>query len=174
MKSRDIALVGILLAAGAIVRYMSLVIPGPIVANLVIAFYSLAIILVIPKISEALGIGVIAGLISALISHSIFPPANLISEPIGAIICILVFMALKDRMKLAAPGITTLIATLASGLSFVGVVIVLLLAAPGMLAQAVTLTGFVMAVVPIVVITAVVNGIIVSMLYPAASRVLER
>jgi hypothetical protein len=174
MKSRDIALVGILLAAGAIVRYMSLVIPGPIVANLVIAFYSLAIILVVPKISEALGIGVIAGLISALISHSIFPPANLISEPIGAVVCILVFMALKDRLKIAAPGITALVATLASGLSFVGVVVVLLLAAPGMLAQAVTLSGFVMAVVPIVVITAVANGIIVSMLYPAASRILER
>ena len=83
-------------------------------------------------------------------------------------------MALKDRLKIAAPGVSTLIATLASGFSFVGVVVVLLLAAPGMLAKAVTLSGFVMAVVPIVVITAVVNGIIVSMLYPAASRILER
>ena len=38
MKSRDIAIAGILLAIGAIVRYLSLIIPGPIVANLVIAF----------------------------------------------------------------------------------------------------------------------------------------
>jgi hypothetical protein len=29
MKSRDIAIVGILLAIGAIIRYMSLLIPGP-------------------------------------------------------------------------------------------------------------------------------------------------
>jgi len=174
MKSRDIAIVGILLAAGAIVRFMSLVIPGPIVANLVIAFYSLAILLVVPKVNEALGIGVIAGLISALISHSIFPPANLISEPVGAVVCILVFMIVKDRIKVGAPGISATVATLASGFTFVGVVVLLLLAAPGMLAKAVTLTGFVMAIVPIVIITAVVNGIIVQMLYPSASRILER
>ncbi|MBR1368948.1 hypothetical protein RJ53_05285 [Methanocalculus chunghsingensis] len=174
MKSRDIAIVGILLAAGAIVRFMSLVIPGPIVANLVIAFYSLAILLVVPKVNEALGIGVIAGLISALISHSIFPPANLISEPVGAVVCILVFMIVKDRIKIGAPGISATVATLASGFTFVGVVVLLLLAAPGMLAKAVTLTGFVMAIVPIVVLTAFVNGIIVQMLYPSASRILER
>ncbi|MCP1716082.1 hypothetical protein J2T58_001956 [Methanocalculus alkaliphilus] len=174
MKSRDIAIVGILLAAGAIVRFMSLVIPGPIVANLVIAFYSLAILLVVPKVNEALGIGAIAGLVSALISHSIFPPANLISEPVGAVVCILVFMLVKDRIRVGAPGISTAIATLASGFTFVGVVVLLLLAAPGMLAKAVTLTGFVMAIVPIVLITAVVNGIIVQMLYPSASRILER
>jgi len=53
MKSRDIALVGILLAAGAIARYISLFVPGAIVANLTIAFYCLAIILVVPKFKEA-------------------------------------------------------------------------------------------------------------------------
>ena len=63
MKSRDIALVGILLAAGAIARYISLFVPGAIVANLTIAFYCLAIILVNPTFREALGIGLVAGII---------------------------------------------------------------------------------------------------------------
>jgi hypothetical protein len=85
MKSKDIVIVGILLGIGAIVRYVSLIAPGPITSNLVIAFYSLAIILVAPKVTEALGIGIVAGIICALISHSLFPPANLISEPIGAL-----------------------------------------------------------------------------------------
>ncbi len=44
MKSRDIAIVGILLAVGAIFRYLLLMVPGPITSNMVIAFYCLAII----------------------------------------------------------------------------------------------------------------------------------
>ncbi len=88
MKSKDIVIVGILLGIGAIVRYFSLIAPGPITSNLVIAFYSLAIVLVVPRIKEALGIGIVAGIICALISHSLFPPANLISEPIGALVAI--------------------------------------------------------------------------------------
>mgnify|MGYP005837835261 CR=1 FL=1 len=88
MKVKDIVIVGILLGIGAIVRYFSLIAPGPITSNLVIAFYSLAIVLVVPKVREALGIGIVAGIICALISHSLFPPANLVSEPIGALAAI--------------------------------------------------------------------------------------
>ena len=103
MKSKDIVIVGILLGIGAIVRYVSLIAPGPITSNLVIAFYSLAIVLVAPKVKEALGIGIVAGIICALISHSLFPPANLISEPIGALVAIFTIIGVnkivgtKDR-----------------------------------------------------------------------------
>ena len=86
MRSRNIVIVGILLGIGAIVRYVSLIAPGPITSNLVIAFYALAIVLVAPTALEALGIGIVSGIICALISHSLFPPANLISEPVGAMI----------------------------------------------------------------------------------------
>jgi len=110
MKSKDIVIIGILLGIGAIVRYVSLIAPGPITSNLVIAFYSLAIILVAPKVSEALGIGIVAGIICALISHSLFPPANLISEPIGALVAVLSltiinqFTGAKTAMKVKADG----------------------------------------------------------------------
>jgi hypothetical protein len=110
MKSKDIVIVGILLGIGAIVRYVSLIAPGPITSNLVIAFYSLAIILVAPKVSEALGIGIVAGIICALISHSLFPPANLISEPVGALAAVLSlgiinqFTGARDTLKVKADG----------------------------------------------------------------------
>jgi hypothetical protein len=92
MKSKDIVIVGVLLGIGAIVRYVSLVVPGAITSNLVIAFYALAIALILPSFKEAIGIGVVAGIICALISHSVFPPANLISEPIGAIVALAVIL----------------------------------------------------------------------------------
>jgi hypothetical protein len=169
MKSQDIAIVGILLAVGAIVRYLSLIIPGPIVSNLVIAFYCLAIMLVLPSIREALGIGLVAGIVCALISHSIFPPANLVSEPVGALVCLAVFGVLKNRIPFA-PGTATLLATLASGFTFVGVA--MLLVAPAIITKFTTMGAFVLDIVPIVVLTAIANAVVVQILYPPASRVL--
>ncbi|HOB18476.1 MAG TPA: hypothetical protein PKK74_07270 [Candidatus Methanoculleus thermohydrogenotrophicum] len=171
MKSRDIAIVGILLAVGAIIRYMSLLIPGPIVSNLVIAFYSLAIILVVPTFREALGIGFVAGIICALISHSFFPPANLISEPIGAVVCLATYLVLKDRLALA-PAVTTLIATMASGFSFI--LIALVAVAPKILETYGAFSAFLVVTVPIVLITAVVNAVVAQTLEAPASRALSR
>jgi hypothetical protein len=88
MKSKDIVIVGVLLGIGAIVRYISLVVPEAITSNLVIAFYALAIALILPKFTEPPGIGLVAGIICALISHSVFPPANLICEPVGALVAL--------------------------------------------------------------------------------------
>ncbi|MDN7013926.1 hypothetical protein FGW20_13010 [Methanoculleus sp. FWC-SCC3] len=171
MKSRDIAIVGILLAIGAIIRYMSLLIPGPIVSNLVIAFYSLAIILIAPTFREALGIGVVAGVVCALLSHSIFPPANLISEPIGAVVCLGTYLVLRDRFVLA-PAVTTLVATFASGFSFI--VISILAVAPTVLGKFGTLEAFLAVTVPIVLITATVNAAVAQALEMPASRALMR
>lgn len=171
MKSQDIAVVGILLAVGAIVRYLSLVIPGPIVSNLVIAFYCLAIILVTPGITETIGIGIVAGIVCALLSHSIFPPANLVSEPIGAIVCLLTYKALRSKLTFS-PAIATFLGTLASGSSFV--IVAMLMVTSAILSSYATMGAFVGAVIPIVGGTAVANAIIAQILYPAASKVLAR
>jgi hypothetical protein len=61
MKSKDIAIVGILLAVGAILRYFLVMLHTPLTPNMIIAFYCLAIILIRPKVYEALGIGIVAG-----------------------------------------------------------------------------------------------------------------
>jgi hypothetical protein len=181
MKSQDIAIVGILLAVGAIVRYVATtMVPGPITSNLVIGFYCLAIILVLPKYPEALGIGIISGIICSLITHSVFPPGNLISEPVGALACLTLYMLIKDRIKLVAPGITTFVATLASGFTFIALAV--LFATKGITDKAVAAGGdptnavnaFITASLVIVVTCAIVNAIIVQILYIPASRALMR
>lgn len=250
MKSKDIVIVGILLGIGAIVRYFLLPIGGPITSNLVIAFYALAILLVVPRVREALGIGLVAGIICALISHSVFPPANLVSEPIGALVAILmiklidglvgtkqrkdniigyaiaaigllgmllftVFFVLDQYKLMAFPvltttmskiefsaasiiimliglylipqtlvkfkaGIVSLLATLASGLTFIGVAAFFIFMFPQYLNAAYVQTkgipaidAFVLTSLPIVLGCAVVNMIIAQVLYPPAKKAMR-
>jgi hypothetical protein len=171
MKSRDIAIIGILLAIGAILRYFLAMLHTPLTPNMIIAFYCLGIILVSPKIYEALGIGIVAGILSMLISGSIFPPGNLVSEPVGALVCFCVYAAIKSR-SVMSPSITTFITTLASGFTFAAVAIIAV--APQIITKYATMGGFVAIFVPIVVITAIFNAIIVQILYIPSSRVLMR
>ena len=174
MRSKDIAIVGILLAIGAILRYLSNIIPGAIVANPIIALYCLAIILIVPRVRDALGIGIVAGIVSALISHSIFPPANLISEPVGAIVCLGVYSLTRKRLPLS-PGISTLVATLASGFTFLLISIVVIVAGIIPLAgNFSTIDAFVLALSPIIILTAVFNSVITQALYFPSSRILMR
>ncbi len=182
MKSQDIAIVGILLAVGAIARFAANIIPGPIVPNFVIVFYCLAIMLVVPRFTEAIGIGLIGGIVSALISHSLFPPANLISEIFGAVTCILVFLALKERIRIA-PAISTLLATFASGISFLLIVVVMVMIAPDLFSESainkVFSAGSIMAflsvmLVTIVIPTAILNTLIAQLLYLPAAKVLSK
>ncbi len=171
MKSRDIALVGILLAAGAIARYISLFVPGAIVANLTIAFYCLAIILVNPTFREALGIGLVAGIICAVFSHSVFPLGNLITEPIGAVVCLAVYRLVKDKTKLS-PAIATAIATPASGLTFVVVVCVVMFVTTG--ASLASLAAYAIALLPIVLSALVVNTIIAQIIAMPAQAIMQK
>ncbi|MEM2123850.1 MAG: hypothetical protein QXL43_00755 [Methanolinea sp.] len=170
MKSRDIAIVGILLAVGAILRYFLAMLHTPLTPNMIIAFYCLGIILVRPRVGEALGIGIVAGLLSMLISSSIFPPANLVSEPVGALVCFGLYRLLGERT--GSPAATTFVSTLASGFTFAAVALVAV--APKILAKYSTVFGFVLVFVPIVVVTAVFNALVVQILSYPARRVLSR
>ena len=172
MKSKDIAIVGILLAIGAILRYFLAMLHTPLTPNMIIAFYCLAIILIWPKVYEAFGIGVVAGILSMLISSSMFPPANLVSEPLGALVCFGLYALLKDKTKLA-PTATTFISTLVSGFSFAAIAIIFV-SATVLKKYNGDMWSFVAVFVPIVVITAVFNAIIVKILYVPANRVLSR
>lgn len=172
MKSKDIAIVGILLAIGAILRFFLAMLHTPLTPNMIIAFYCLAIILIRPKVLEALGIGLVAGALSMLISSSMFPPANLLSEPIGALVCFGLYAVLSEKTRLA-PTVTTFLATLASGFSFAAVAIIAI-GATYLAKYNGDLMAFVAVFVPIVVITAVFNAVIVQLLYLPSSRVLLR
>ena len=171
MKSRDIALVGILLAAGAIARYISLFIPGAIVANLTIAFYCLAVILTVPKFKETIGIGFVAGIICAVFSHSIFPLGNLISEPAGAFAALFVYKLIRNRTELA-PAITAAIATPISGLTFIGIICLVNILTAGASVSSVLL--FAASMLPIVAGAAVVNTIIVQLIAMPAMAVMQK
>ena len=183
MKSQDIAIVGVLLALGAIARFVAnsaAFLPPYLVPNFVIVFYCLAIMLIVPKFSEAIGIGFIGGIISALISHSMFPPGNLISEPIGAIACLLVFQALKSKFK-GAPSVATLVATFASGIVFLCIIMLLVTMGEGLLFTPFnhdkfeSLYAFFTFMMGFIVIpTAIINTIIAQVLYIPASRALSR
>lgn len=170
MKSKDIAIVGIMLAIGAILRYFLAMLHTPLTPNMIIAFYCLAIILVRPKILEALGIGIVAGILSMLISSSMFPPGNLISEPLGALACFGLYAVLKE--KIAGPAVTTFVTTLVSGFSWVAVSLVAV--SFGFATLKTTMMGYMTVFVPIVVITAIFNAIIVQILFFPANRVLNR
>jgi hypothetical protein len=172
MKSKDIAIVGILLAIGAILRYFLAMLHTPLTPNMIIAFYCLAIILIRPKIYEALGIGIVAGVLSMMISSSMFPPANLVSEPLGALTCFGLYALLMNRTKLA-PTVTTFISTLVSGFSFAALAIIFV-SANVLQKYHGDMWSFVIVFVPIVVITAVFNAIIVQILYLPSNRVLSR
>jgi energy-coupling factor transport system ATP-binding protein len=148
----------------------------PLTPNVIIDFYCLAIILVTPKVYEALGIGIVAGILSMLITSSIFPPANLVSESVGALVCFGIYALTKEKLKMASPGITTFIATLASGFTFSAIAIVMV--SQQLLAHFPQMGNvgaiFILVFTPIVVITAICNAIIVQILYIPSSRVIMR
>lgn len=171
MKSRDIAIVGICLAIGAILRFVANMFPGAIVGNPVIALYCLAIILIRPTLREAVGIGLVAGVVSMLISHSIFPPANLISEPLGALVCAAVYGLVAK--KTLGPAVTTFVATCVSGFSFVLIAMAVMLASI-VAVPTETVTGFFLAVLPIVLITAAFNAVVTQILFFPAQRMYVR
>ncbi|OPY25219.1 MAG: hypothetical protein A4E28_03261 [Methanocella sp. PtaU1.Bin125] len=183
MKSKDIVIVGVLLGIGAIVRLVSLVIPGAITSNLVIAFYALAIALILPTLTEAIGIGLVAGIICALISHSVFPPANLNSEPVGAIVALLVIKGalIPNVLRKYKAGVTALVATLASGFTFAAVAAFVIVALPEFLNKAAPSLAkgappvdvFILGLLPIVIGCAIVNFFIAQVLYIPAKKAMR-
>lgn len=164
LQAIDLAVAAFLIAAGAVIR---LTVPPMfgITPNFAIAMYSLAIILARPRLGEAIGIGVVAGLVCMFTSKAAYP-VNIISEPIGAMVCLGVFSLMEAKFKgfLLTPFFTTALATLASGLSFVGVYIIFklvpLAVAVNMLITVATLTGL--------------NALLVQVLYLPAKRLLKR
>jgi hypothetical protein len=82
-----------------------------------------------------------------------------------------VYALIKNKSKLA-PVITTFLTTLASGFTFAA--LALIAVAPKILAKYATMEGFIIIFVPIVVITAVFNAVIVQILYIPSNRVLSR
>lgn len=170
LSVRDLILVAVLLAAGAVLKLTvsSFLSFGGMKPNFIIAMYCLAIILVRPKLAQAIVIGLIAGLICQIPMLAATPYVNIPSEVLGALACgLLIRIPLKIDGRLDLnPLVTTFLSTVVSGYTFAIIVGVVL----NGLSLPVTLVTYAVMVFG----TATINCILVAVLAMPLRRVLER
>ena len=170
LSVRDLILVAVLLAAGAVLKLTvsSFLSFGGMKPNFIIAMYCLAIILVRPKLAQAIVIGLIAGLICQIPMLAATPYVNIPSEVLGALACgLLIRIPLKIGGKLDLnPLVTTFLSTVVSGYTFAIIVGVVL----NGLSLPVTLVTYAVMVFG----TATINCILAAVLVMPLRRVLER
>lgn len=163
LQAVDVMVAALLIAAGAVIR---LTVPPMfgITPNFAIAMYSLAILLIRPRFGEAIGIGIVAGLVCMFSSKAAYP-VNLASETVGAIVCYLIMnIFIRINRFAVAPLITTALATLASGLTFVGIYFLFQLA---------PVAAMVQMLITVVTLT-FLNSIIAQLLYFPAKLALKK
>lgn len=158
LSIRDLILAGILLAVGAVLKFFvgSIINIGGMKPNFIIAMYCMAIVLIRPRLYEAAIIGVIAGAICQFFPGT--PYLNFASELAGAVAMgILIKIPLPKiggKVDLI-PALATFLSTVVSG----GLYTILLLFALGAAKE--TLAAY----VPIVACTALINAVLVQVLY---------
>lgn len=164
----DVILVGVLLAAGAVLKFFvgSLFSAG-MKPNFIIAMYCLAILLIKPRFGEGLIIGLLAGVICQFFPGT--PYINLVSELVGAAVMVLVMsLPLNIKKFSLAPIVSTFISTLASGFTFIGVMYLVFYAGAD-------ITPTPLAVfLGIIFGTAIINSVIVQILYIPLKLALKR
>jgi energy-coupling factor transport system ATP-binding protein len=170
MNARDVALIAVLLAAGTLLQYVISPLGLVLTPDVITAFFCLGIILIRPNLPETLGIGIAGGFLAMLVPGSILPWANLASGPAGAYTCYYVYESL--RYGRAAPLFTTFTATLVSGCVFVAVVTVVLSAT--ILSRFGDFGTFIVAYLPIIIGTSLLNAVIVQLLALLSDRVTGR
>lgn len=155
----DVILVGVLLAAGAVLKFFvgSMFSMG-MKPNFIIAMYCLAILIIKPKFKEAAIIGLLAGAISQFFPGT--PYINFFSELVGALV-MTAFMLIPMRQGKFSPIpiISTFISTISSGFTFIGIMYLVFYAGADI--KPVPLAIF----MGIIFGTAGINAIIVQILY---------
>lgn len=168
LDTSALILVAVLLAAGAILKLTlgSVLSFAGMKPNFIIAMYCLAILLVRPKPVQAMGIGLIAGLICQIPMLAATPLLNIASETLGGLAMgLLIMLPLKFGKFDASPIVSTFLATVVSGYTFV-----LLLAAMNGIAIPVALVTYAVMVFG----TAAFNAILVQILILPLHRALNR
>jgi len=161
----DLILVAVLIAAGAVLK----ICVGSVInffgmkPNFIIAMYCLAIALIRPKLYQSAIIGLIVGAVCQFLPGT--PYLNFISELLGAVCMYFMLKLMKTITKANLEvAICTLISTIISGGSYT----VCLFLFTGAEASALV------AYVPIVLCTAVLNAIIVQILYMPLKKMLKK
>lgn len=153
---KDVILIGVLLAAGAVLKYFvgSIINIGGVKPNFIIAMYCLGILIIKPNVYEAAAIGLLSGAICQFFPGT--PYLNFISELAGAVVmCFMIRIPIKINNLDLNPAISTFVSTIVSGGLFVSCLFITLRAESSAL----------VAYIPIVLGTAVINTIIVQGLY---------
>ena len=162
---QDLIVVAVLLAAGAVLK----LVVGQVVnffgmkPNFIIASYCLAILLTRPKLYQSAVIGLLAGAICQFLPGT--PWLNLISELVGA-----VAMGLLIRVPMRAgkadlnPMIATFLSTVLSGGTYTVCLFAFVKATTEGLA----------AYIPIVLCTALINMVLVQLLYLPLKKILRK
>ena len=165
-KYRWVAVTALLLAIGAILKMVTPGVAG-VTPNWTIAMYCIAINLIRPSLSQAVGIGLVAGAVNIPFSKSAFPYGNLVSELAGALICTLIVSAAID-IKIGKlnirPAISGFLSTVGSGLVFTGILKIVL---------SLPLEAYLYGMLPVVFITGAINCLITQLLYFPAQRLFD-
>ena len=131
LSVRDLILVAVLIAAGAVLKltvssFLNFAGMNP---NFMIAMYCLAIILTRPKIYQSVVIGLLVGVVSQIPMLNATPLVNIASEMVGALVCGILVTVLakvardnKTCQNVVFPIITTFISTVFSGYTFAMIV----------------------------------------------------
>ena len=165
LGAKEIILVAVLLAAGAVLKFFvgSIVNIGGMKPNFIIAMYCLAILLVRPKVYESLIIGLLAGAVCQLFPGT--PYINFVSEICGALVMgLLIHVPMQVKKFSLQPIVATFISTVISGATYTILLFVVTHAEKSAMA----------AYVPIVLFTAIFNSIIVQVLYLPLKKVLNK
>ncbi len=174
LEVRDLILVAVLLAAGAVLKLTvsSFLTFAGMKPNFMIAMYCLAIILTRPKVYQSAVIGFITGLISQIPMLNATPLVNIASELVGAVVCgILLASLTKVAPKTASmqnvvlPAVITFVSTTFSGYTFA---LVVGCAMNGLSVPVVLATYAVM-----VLGTAAMNAILAAILTPILRKTLK-
>ena len=165
-RYRWVTITTLLLAIGAILHLVSPNIGG-VTPNWTIAMYCIAINLTKPALKQSFGIGLVAAAINIPTSKSAFPYGNLLSEPIGAIICTLLvchtFNMTLGKLNIK-PAVTGFISTVASGMTFITILKVVL---------SLPLSVYLYAMIPVVFTVAAANAAITQILYFPAKKLFD-
>lgn len=173
LSTRDIILVAVLLAAGAVLKLTvgSLLSSMGMKPNFIIAMYCLAIIIVRPTVAQSLVIGLLAGLVCQVPMLNATPLLNIPSELLGALVCgLLIKVPMRIGGKLDHnPLVNTFVSTLISGGVFAFLSVYINVMSTGgdlMVALA--------AYAAIVLGTATFNAVLVQVLAMPLKKVLKR
>ncbi len=166
LSLQDLLLTAVLLAAGAVLKFFvgSVVNIAGMKPNFIIAMYCMAILLIKPKIYYSIIIGLLAGAICQFFPGT--PYLNFGSELAGALAMGLLIMipAKNKTIEIVLAAVSTFVSTVISGGLYVVLLFVFIKSDP----------SAIYAYVPIVLSTAALNTVIVSVLYVPLMKVLKK